>query len=121
MIEALPALKGLLDYFARQRRRRTVQGDQALATLYAAACETKIYLEKLERTKRRNRRTEAQLSRLWAQAAVSVRHLDRELAGRLLLKSDLWASPQRWTKEGVTRNRIGIGQVWEDARKLLLG
>ena len=120
MIEALPALTGLLNYLSGQITGGRVRRDQALAALYAAACETKIYLEKLERTNRRNRRTEEQLVRLWAKAAIPVRHFDRGLANRLLLKSDLWVSPQRWTNEEITRNRIGVCQVWEDARKLLM-
>ena len=44
MLEAIPGLGKLLDYFSNERRRRDDLMDSALAAIYAAANETKIYL-----------------------------------------------------------------------------
>lgn len=133
MIELIPALQGLLNYFSGERHRREGQEqwqteredkekefqDSALAAIYTAAFETKIYLEEQERARERNRDTEEELVRLWAKAAVPVRRFDADLAERCLLKADLWVNPQDWTEEEISANRIGICQVWEDARKML--
>ncbi len=133
MIELIPALGGLLKYFSRERHRREEQEqwqteredkekefqDSALTAIYTAAFETKIYLEEQERTRKRNRDTEEELVRLWAKAAVPVRRFDADLADRCLLKADSWVNPQDWTEEEISANRIGICQVWEDARKML--
>jgi hypothetical protein len=120
MVEAIPALKGLLDYFAKGRQIRSAKKDQALTALYAAATETKLYLEKLNDNGRRNRRTEEQLVRLWSRAAIPVRHFDRALADRCLAKSQYWISPGRWTEQEVEENCIGIRQIHDAARRLLL-
>jgi len=77
MLEAIPGLGKLLDYFSRERHRRDDKMDSALAAIYAAANETKIYLARLEKTGRRKRKP-----------AVPVRRFDRDLANRCLLNSE---------------------------------
>lgn len=44
MLELIPGLNGLLDYFAKNRQHRDGQADVALTAIYTAANETKIYL-----------------------------------------------------------------------------
>ena len=133
MIELIPGLQGLLNYFSGERHRLKEQEqwqkeredkerefqDSALTAIYTAAFETKIYLEEQEQTRGRNRYTEKELVRLWAKAAVPVRRFNADLADRCLLKADSWVNPQNWTEEEISANRIGIFQVWEDARKML--
>jgi len=69
MLEAIPGLGKLLDYFSNERRRRDDLMDSALAAIYAAANETKIYLARLEKTGRQ-RKHEEELARLWSKAAA---------------------------------------------------
>lgn len=119
MLDAIPGLNALLDYFSRERHRRDDQMDLALTAIYAAANETKLYLARLEETKRRVRKQEEDLARLWSKAAVPVRRFDVDLAERCLLKSQYWVSPHRWRADEVTENRIAIDAVYERARELL--
>lgn len=119
MLEAIPGLGKLLDYFSRERRRRDDQMDAALAAIYAAANETKIYLARLEKTGRRRRKHEEELARLWSKAAVPVRRFDRDLANQCLLRSQYWISPDRWDAGDITEKRVGIDAIYEKARELL--
>jgi hypothetical protein len=119
MLEAIPGLSKLLDFFSRERHRRDDQVDQALVCIYAAANETKLYLAQLEKTSRRVRKREEELARLWSKAAVPVRRFDADLANRCLLKSQYWVSPEKWKADDVTEKKIGIDAVYEKARELL--
>jgi hypothetical protein len=119
MLEAIPGLGKLLDYFSRERHRRDDQIDAALAAIYAAANETRIYLARLEETGRRKRKIEAELARLWSKAAVPVRRFDRKLADECLLKARFWVSPDRWEEDDLTEKRLGVDAIYEQARALL--
>ena len=99
--------------------RRTQRHDQALATIYAAANETRMYIRDAQATKKREPAREARLVRLWTKAAVPVRHIDRQLADRCLLKADFWINPKHWTPAQVREFHIGIDEVYEYARQLL--
>ena len=75
--------------------RKTERHDQALAAIYAATNETRIYIAHTLQTKGRDQRRETELARLSTKAAVPVRHVDRDLADRCLLKADYWLIPPR--------------------------
>lgn len=119
LIDLIPGLNALLDTLQRERHHREDQADAALAALYAAATETRLYLAGLEGGARRRRKAEQELARLWSKAAVPIRRFDADLADRSLRKSEYWMSPHRWSARMVTEARIGIDQVQEDAAKLL--
>jgi hypothetical protein len=92
----------------------------ALKSVYVAAFETKAYLAAIEeRGEAQNHETETKLSRLWADAAVDLRHIDQDLADRCLLKGDYWSNPNIWTQEQVDESRINVDKVYADARELL--
>ena len=121
MIDMIPGLKALLGYFQKERHLDEDRKDQALNAIYVAACETKIYFEKIQSGSNRSRKVEEKLARLWAKAAPPVRRFDRDLASRCLMKSEAWISPHLWKRDRVKENRIGIDEVYEDARRLLMG
>ena len=54
ILDVIPGLGKLLDYFARERHRSEDKVELALNAIFAAASETRIYLAALERTRRRN-------------------------------------------------------------------
>ena len=116
----IPGLQGLLNYFAVERRQRDDRLDTALTAIYTAASETKIYIDRMKKSGRRSRKKEEELSRLWAKAVAPVRRFDRDLAERFLLKSDYWINPEHWTPSDIKDARIGIVQVCEEARGLLV-
>ena len=92
--------------------------DQALASLYMACTETKIYIQQVESTGTLNRQTEEDLARLWSKAAVPLRHINQDLANRCAHKSDYWLNPAKWSRADIAEYRIGITQVADEARKL---
>src|SRR5687768_3935007 len=93
----IEGLKTLLDYFRDERHRREDKADEALAGIYAAANETKLYIKKAQRTGKSDRKKEEELARLWTKAAVPIRHFNHDLADRCLLKGEYWVDPASWS------------------------
>jgi hypothetical protein len=119
--DAVPGLKAILRTLVLWRKDRRELRDQALVAIFEAASETKLYLEGLSSGRRRNREAETGLVRLWRRAAVPVSHLERDLADRCLLKSEYWISPEKWSRVKREQLRIGIEEVFDEARALLKG
>jgi hypothetical protein len=119
LAEIITGLKGAVETVQRRGARKTAQDDAALAAIYAASNETRLYIRHTLQRNSRDEQREAELSRLWAKAAVPVRHLDRDLADRCLHKADYWTSPDRWTVAQIREFRIGLDEVYEYARQLL--
>lgn len=61
----------------------------------------------------------AELSDLWVEAATAVRELDDNLYERLLQKSEYWADPRNWDIEMVSKARLYIDDIIEDANRIL--
>lgn len=131
LLEMIPGLVGILDHFRESRIskselrqqdivERNELMDAALNAIYVAASETRIYLEKLKNGDDRDRKQEENLGRLWTKASIPVRHFDKDLAQRCFMKSDAWIRVDNWDDERVSSSRIGIDEIFEDARKLLL-
>jgi len=102
------------------KKRRTDRTDQALYALYTALNETKAYVERLESGKRRNRKTEWAIAKLWHDASVPLRDVDPDLADRCFIKGSYWMEPDTWTDVRIKRKRIKLDQVLKSTRKLLL-
>jgi hypothetical protein len=120
MVElVISALYSFLERVSRARNRRTERHDQALAAIYVAANETRMYIRDSKKAKNRNKSREAKLVRLWTKAAVPVRHIDRDLADRCLLKADFWINPTQWTPAQVKKFGIRIDEIYEYSRQLL--
>ena len=115
----IEGLKTLLSYFRDERHRREDKADAALSSIYAAANETKLYIQKAQRTGKSNRNKEEELSRLWTAAAVPIRHFDKDLADRCLVKGRYWVDPASWSVQQIVEFRIGIDEVFAEARALL--
>jgi len=123
------SLHGWFGTLSGQQRERREDEKAALRSLYAALNETRIYIGRLSRPSvsrirrsqdvERNEEIEARISRLWTEASVSLRDLDRDLAERCLLKGDYWANPEAWSEQDIARARIGVNRVFKDAQKLL--
>jgi hypothetical protein len=102
------------------RKRRNERTDQALYALYTALNETKAYVEQLNSGKRRNRKTERAIAKLWHDASVPLRDIDRELANRCFIKGSYWMEPETWTEMKIEEKQIKLDQVMESTRKLLM-
>lgn len=115
----IEGLKTLLEYFAGERHRHSDQRDSALAALYSALNETKLYLRERE-DGRRDRQREEQLSRMWLAAAIPLRRFNEDLAVRCLEKSDFWVNPEQWFDDDIRTKRIGIESLTNDAHALMV-
>ena len=115
----IEGLKTLLEYFRDERHRREDHADEALLAIYAAANETKLYIQDVQRTGKSKPDREEELSRLWTRAAVPIRRFNADLAERCLIKGDYWVNPSAWTVEQIAQFRIGLDDVFREAKKLL--
>lgn len=115
----LPSLHEFLKHQREGRFRAEDQRDLALNLLLKAINETRLYLQRTQRQITRDRKTEETLVRLWAEAAVPVRHLDRDLAERCTMKSDYWLNPESYSPSDIHKFRIGINQVYQEVKDLL--
>jgi hypothetical protein len=102
------------------RKHRDQKIDQALFALYAALVETKVYVSDLNAGKRRNKKKEWALARLWHDASVPIRYIDQDLAHQCFIKGSYWAEPDLWTEAKIEKNGITLDKVYEETRKLLL-
>ena len=102
------------------RRRRNERIDQALYALYAALNETKAYIEFLSSGKKRNRKREYAIAKLWHDASIPLRDIDHDLAMRCFIKGGYWLKPDTWTEVMIRQKRIKLDQVISSTRKLLM-
>lgn len=117
IFDRLLAAVGLLRASERERDEKTAQ---ALYALYTALNETKAYISYLESGKRRNRKREFAIARLWHDASVPLRRVDRDLAERCFSKGSYWLEPDTWSELMINRKRIGLNQVMKSTRDLLM-
>jgi hypothetical protein len=109
-----------LGLIRENRKYRTERVDKALYALYAALSETKSYLSLLDSGKKRNREKEWAIAKLWHNASVPLRNIDRDLANRCFIKGSFWLEPDTWTTLMIREKRIGLDQVFESTRDLLM-
>jgi len=117
IFDRLLAAIGLLRAKKKERGERT---DQALYALYAALNETKAYISYLESGKKPNRKRELAIAKLWQDASVPLRQVDRDLARRCFDKGSYWYEPDAWTELMINRKRIGLDQIIKSTRDLLM-
>ncbi len=94
--------------------------DAALHALNTALCETKDYVARLNEGEDADRRHEHKLARLWHDASVPLRKIDRDIAERCFMKGSYWTEPEAWSAARVEESRIALDQVRESVRDLLL-
>ena len=108
--------EGILNRFRQRRRERNDDYDLMLSALFAATRETQVYVAR----KTQDVANEAILAKLWHTAAVAMRRFDVDLADRLYLKGYYWTEPSSWTDHDVHRNKIGLNEMHEICRQLIL-
>lgn len=117
MFDSTMSAMGLIRAGKKQRDEKL---DQALFALYTALVETKAYVSELNNGKRRNKKKEWALARLWHDASVPIRYIDKDLANRCFIKGGYWTEPELWTEAKIKKNGIALDRVFEETRKLLL-
>jgi hypothetical protein len=109
-----------LDRIRASRKLRDERTDQALFALYTALNETKSYIETLHSGKRRNRKKEYAIAKLWHHASVPLREINMDFADRCFSKGNYWMSPDVWTDAMIKKKRIKLDQVLKSIRNILL-
>lgn len=119
LIAIFNSLFNWLKAAADKRGQMDVDFKKALLAVYIASNETKSYISGLKLRKKPDRTREATLSRLWSEAAVELRQIDKKLADKCLLQGDYLAQATSWSDEEVDRARHSINDLFNHARKLL--
>lgn len=119
LISLFDSIVHLLQAAADRYSRSSATYKRALLAVYVASSETKSYVMGLKQRKSPDREREAKLSRLWSEAAVELRHIDRDLADKCLLHSDFLAEAMQWSDSEIDQARNSIKDVFEQARELL--
>lgn len=96
--------------------QRNKEIDSALSAIHKALIETQSYLR---RKNSRNTDKEYQLSELWYQASIPLRHVDKELANICNLKGGYWSNPDAWNELRAGKYEIALNNVEEKIRELL--
>jgi hypothetical protein len=58
-------------------------------------------------------------ARLWTEASVELRDVDRDLAERCFFKAQYWTDRDGWTEDAVHRTNIALEWLKRDAHDLL--
>jgi hypothetical protein len=125
MIEAgalLALLADLRKWIQQARARKQLRderGQRAVEAILRAVNETTVYIAAQARGDRVSRNREAELSRNWTSAAAALHGIDDDLARRCEMKGAFWANPESWSQDDLTKARILLKQVSDDAHKLL--
>ena len=59
------------------------------------------------------------ISKLWTEAALKLRSVNRDLAQRCALKGDYWTNPEDWSVRRIKKARIDIDRIFREAQELL--
>jgi hypothetical protein len=108
-------VKALADY----RSKNSEKYKSALLLVYTAANESKSYITGLKNRKSPDQEREAKIARLWTEAAVNLRTIDRDLAEKCLVFGDSVAESTEWSREQVDEARKSVTAIFEQARGLL--
>jgi hypothetical protein len=102
------------------KKQKNEKIDHALFALYTALNETKSYVERLASGRRRIRKNEFALAKLWHNASIPLRYVDQELAERCFFKGSYWLESEVWSEHRIRNNKIDIESMIKSTRKLLL-
>ncbi len=112
------SVTAILQHLREERHYKEQRKDAALNAIHDALVQTLIYSEKVSKGNA-DREVEEKLAQLWTKAGLAVRHLDRDLADRCLLKGRYWIEPGNWSRKYILENRIALKQVEVDIKSLL--
>jgi hypothetical protein len=113
-------LVGLVTPMMDLKREHRELADSALKAISKALNETYLYYEGIEQGGQRNREIEAKLYQYWSEAAIPMRHIDVELAEICEHKSEYWLNPDHWDHTQTDRLGIGLADVRDRYRALLV-
>lgn len=115
----LSPLQNILSYFQKDAQFKSAQKDAAIAAVSAAINATLKYIEESGGHKCFDRDVEFELSSLWSDAAIKVRHVSRGFSHRLNEKADYWVDKLEWSPDEVMERKIRLVEIRQEYRDLL--
>ena len=119
-VELFTAIGELLPVLSEKKRAETEHVERTLLALNDAYYVTKRYFAGLEAGAEPTREKQFEVAHKWDAVSYLVRRYDANLANRLGLKSRFWREGGAWSREQREQARIGLEQVRQDGRFLLL-
>jgi hypothetical protein len=109
----------LIPTLSELKKDKREVADAAIKGISEALTETSIYVEHISKGGEPDNDKEEDLARLWAKAAITLRHIDRQLAEVCEDKSRYWISPSDWPVDLIEERGIGLNQVRDSYKGLL--
>ncbi len=116
--ESIKLLWKILEEGKANKEHITNQQNEFLKTATKAVRQTLSYIRD---ENKRDKKTEEELSELWADVALAARPFDSDLAERCYIKSNYWANPDKWSKEEVEKAGIEIERIGTEIRNHFKG
>ena len=116
VLEKLIAILPMIGDIGKDRRELA---DKALESVSRALTETCIYVKRYEEQGKRDLDMESNLVRFWSEAAIPLRHIDKELSDICEYKSEYWLDPKTWNPKQANGTSISLENVREKYRKKL--
>lgn len=119
ILQAYNAIVDGIRALAGTRRRKSAAYEAALLRVYTAANESRSYIAGLKNRKQADAARETMIARLWSEAAVSLRKIDRKLADQCLVFGNTISESTRWSNAQVDAARKLVTEIFEQSRRLL--
>ena len=116
---ALAKMIALLGPIAEMQKDKRELADQALRAVSDALTKTRLYCKSLDDGIVPERKKEEELMKAWANAAIPMRHIDREFSEICEHKSQFWLNPAEWPQGSVAEMGIDLESVRERYQTLL--
>lgn len=116
VIEKLMSLLPLIGNLSKDKRELA---DNALHSIAHALTETSLYVNRYVKSGKKDEEIEAQLVRYWRDAAIPLRHIDKELSEICEYKSEYWLDPANWEPGKANGISIDLDTVRDKYRAQL--
>lgn len=115
--ESIKLLWKVLEEGKANKERLNNQKQEFLKASSKAVRQTLFYI----RENKRDTKTEAELSDLWAEVALVTQPFDPNLAERCYLKGNYWANPDIWSDEEIENAGIELNRIEQEVRDYFKG
>ena len=112
-------LLSLIPIISGMSKDKRELADAALHSVSEALTETCLYVNQFSKSGEIDEERQAQLAKLWAKAAIPLRHFDQELSEICEFKSQYWLDPRNWDPTQANGVSIDLDSVREKYRAML--
>jgi hypothetical protein len=120
MLSLIPGVGAFLKLAQDRQIASDTRYQTALDRLHEALGKTRSYVARLEEQQPEDRSQEAELALLWYNASVPCSFFDSDFAERCHMKGSYWHKPSIWSQQDIKNSKIGLDDVGERIRQMLL-